>query len=367
MQSDELQEHRREKEENAVCPSCGGAIQFNPANNMLTCPYCGYEEEIPQAEDEKEAIAQEIDFYAAEQRNSINWGVEKKVVICQTCAAESIYDALEVANICPYCSSNHLMEASAENALAPNGVAPFQVTKQQANEHFKRWIKGQLFAPNEAKRSARADAFKGLYLPYWTFDTQTSSQYTARYGKHRTVKDRDGKSRTVTDWYTTSGFYQQFIDDTLVRATTRHDDKILRSVEPFQTNGINAFQQQYLTGYIAERYSIGLEDGWKIAQKQIRNQLQNEISMRIRRQYHADIVSNVQLSTSYSNITYKYVMLPLWHSSFRYNNKTYEFMVNGQTGKVGGQFPISPIKVAIAIFLVMVVIAVIYFFGGDTM
>lgn len=364
MQTVDEQNYRREEEENAACPSCGGAIQFNPATGMLTCPYCGYEEEIPAGENEQQ-IAQEIDFYAAENRSSFQWGAEKKVVICKTCAAESIYDALEVANTCPYCQSNHLMEVSAENALAPNGVAPFQVTKQQANDQFNKWIKGKWFAPNEAKRTARADAFNGLYLPYWTFDTQTSSRYSARYGRHRTVTDREGKTRTVTDWYNASGFYQEFIDDALVRATTRHDESILRSVEPFQTNHLNAFQQDYLTGYIAERYSIGLEDGWKIAQQQIRSHLEAQISMKVRMEHRADVVTGVQLSTSYANITYKYIMLPLWHSSFRYSGKTYEFMVNGQTGQVGGKYPISPIKVTIAIIALLLIIGLIYLFGGD--
>ena len=85
----------------------------------------------------------------------------EKTVICKACAAETIYDALRVADSCPYCGSNQVMEASAENTLAPNGVCAFEVTDKQAGEHFQKWIKGRWFTPKAAKINAKPDAFKG--------------------------------------------------------------------------------------------------------------------------------------------------------------------------------------------------------------
>lgn len=350
-------------EYDAKCPSCSASIRFNPANGKLTCPYCHYEEVIPQPEQGIDAVAQEIDLNEAIKRESFDWGSEKKVVICNACAAESVYDALEVANVCPYCGSNHVMEVASENSLAPNGICPFEVTNQQADENFRKWIKGKWFAPNEAKRSAKADAFKGVYLPYWTFDSKTASRYSASYGKNRTVKDKDGNDRVVTDWYSTSGFYQEFIDDHLVRATTRYNDSILRSIEPFSTNHTRSFNQEYLSGYVAERYSIGLEDGWEQAKKEIHQHIHSQIDYEVRRRHHADVVANIQFSTSHSSITFKYLMLPLWLSSFRFKKKTYQFMVNGQTGKVGGQSPLSVVKITFAVLLVLIVAALLYFYN----
>lgn len=353
-------------EYDAKCPSCSSSIKFNPSNGKLTCSYCSYEEMIPQPQLDMDKVAQELDFNAEINRGNFDWGAEKKVVICDACAAESVYDALEVANICPYCGSNHVMESYNEQSLAPNGVCPFKITKEQADANFHSWIKGKWFAPNEAKRSAKADAFKGVYLPYWTFDTKTASQYTASYGKHRIVRDSEGKERTVTDWYSTSGFYQEFIDDYLIRATTRYNDDILRSVEPFNTSDNRTYNQDYLSGYVAERYSIGLEDGWKQAQQGIHHHIHAQIDMQIRRRYHADVVSNIHFSTVHSNITYKYLLLPIWLSSFRFKSKTYQFMVNGQTGKVGGQSPISAIKVTIAVLAFLAIIAVLYLYNEGT-
>lgn len=350
----------------AECPSCGASIEFNPENGKLTCPYCGHETEIAKPEDQKEQVAQEMDFYTAEKRGNFDWGVEKKTVSCSECGSETVYDALQVADTCPYCGSHQVMEASTVNTLAPNGVCAFQITDKEAGVNFHKWLKRRIFTPRAAKISAKPNAFKGVYLPYWTFDTKTGSHYTASYGIDRVIKEKDGETRIETDWYMTSGFYQEFIDDQLVSASTRYDHDMLRKIEPFNLLDNKSYQPEYVSGFLAERYSIGLQDGWNIAQQDIREHIRSQIASKVRFECGADHVRNVQFSTTYDNITYKYLMLPIWLSSFQYKSKVYQFMVNGQTGKVGGKAPISPIRVAIAVMLAGVMIAIFAYFYGDS-
>lgn len=126
-----------------------------------------------------------------------------------------------------------------------------------------------------------------------------------------------------------------------------------------------AYRPEYLSGFGAERYSIGLDEGWNIAQKEIAQELRSKISRKIERDHNADKVRNLKISTTHDDITYKYLTLPIWISSFKFKDKTYNFMVNGQTGKVGGNVPISPIKVTIAVIAVLAVIAMLYFFFGN--
>lgn len=330
------------------CPQCDGTMNFDPETGKTLCPFCGYEEEI---EDDIELpAAEELDFSKAELTGNCNWGVEKKTVICKNCSAETIYDALDVANECPYCGSNQVMEASDKNSLAPNGVVPFAVTSDTAASNFKKWIGKKFFCPKLAKESAKPDSFKGIYLPYWTFDAQTQTQYAASYGKDRRVKSGDGDYKTVTDWYKTKGTYSEFIDDQLVLASTKHDSAILKRIEPFNTAENKSYKPEYVAGFLAERYSIGLQEGWEKAKGFIHDRLQHSISKKIREEKRADRVKNLRMSTRYTNITYKYLMLPIWISSFQYNGKVYQFMVNGQTGKVYGQTPISIIKVLLTAF-----------------
>lgn len=346
----------------AECPSCSASIEFNPSTGKLSCPYCGYETEIGMPEKEEDKVAQEMDFAKVEERGNFNWGAEKKTVICKACAAETVYDALQVADSCPYCGSNQVMEASSVNTLAPNGVCTFEVTDKQAGEHFHKWIKGRWFTPRAAKKSAKPDAFQGVYLPYWTFDTKTSSRYSAKYGIDYTETDKDGNTTTHTTWYSTSGFYQEFIDDHLVSATTRYDREMMKKIEPFNVLNNKSYKPEYIAGFLSERYSIGLSDGWTQAQKEIHQYLDAQITQKIRREHHADSVSGLRFSTTHDDITYKYLMLPIWLSSFRYKKKIYRFMVNGQTGQVGGDAPISPLRVALAVFVSLLVIVCIWYF-----
>lgn len=346
------------KETDRKCPQCGGVMDFDPTTGGLYCPYCDYREEIPVQNTAGDEKAEELDFEKAEFTENCDWGVSKKTVTCKSCGATSVYDALEVASECPYCGSNQVMEASDVKTLAPNGVVPFKITAKQAGERFIKWLGKKWFAPKAAKQSAQADSFTGIYLPYWTFDSDTFSRYTAEYGIDRTVGEGDNK-KTVTDWHRTSGTFDQFIDDQLVCGTTNHDNNILSMVEPFDTADNKAYKPEYLAGFGAERYSIGLKDAWNKAKEFIKSKLEGLIRSKITSQYNADHVRNLIINTDYKNITYKYLLLPIWISSFTFNGKIYQFMVNGQSGKVGGKYPVSPWRVAIAILIAIVVLILI--------
>ncbi|MBQ7582156.1 MAG: hypothetical protein IJU25_04995 [Lachnospiraceae bacterium] len=346
------------KETDRKCPQCGGVMDFDPATGGLHCPFCDYTEEIKKGEEQPDH-AQELDFASAELTGNCDWGVAQKTVTCKSCGATSVYDALEVANECPYCGSNQVMEANDVSTLAPNGVVPFKITAKQAGENFQAWLKRKWFCPKEAKRSAKADKFQGIYLPYWTFDADTDTTYTAQYGIDRKEKHGD-QERTVTDWHNTSGRYQHFIDDELVIASNHHDSSILSMVEPFDTADNKAYKPEYMAGYAAERYSLGLKDAWEKAKQFIKNRLHALIESKIRSDHHADSVRNLNMNTTYSNITYKYLMLPIYISSFTYKGKIYQFMVNGQSGKVGGRSPISALRVMLAILIAVVIIWLLY-------
>lgn len=344
------------------CPDCGGTIAYEPGADSLTCPYCGSTHPIA-VEDIRIEGAEELDFAAAERAENRNWGFETRTVSCASCGAEAIYDALQLSDTCPYCGANHLVEERKET-MAPGGVIPFEIPKKQAGEKFLGWIGRKWFCPKEAKQSATPEKFQGVYLPYWTFDAQTYSKYTARYGHHRTEKDREGNQRVVTDWHRTSGDYRREVDDHLVCATSRQSVAMLKDVEPFSLKANKKYQPEYLAGFISERYSVGLQAGWGTAQGEIARMLDGEIEDKIRQEQRADVVDSLNRRTAFSAIKYKYLLLPVWMSSFRYRDKVYNFLVNGQTGKVGGKYPLSPWRVGIACVLGLMLLALLVYYIG---
>lgn len=345
------------------CPQCGGVMDFNPTTNNLKCPYCDYEEAI-ELDADSPTEAEELDFYTAEHTANKDWGVETKTVLCEACGAESVYDALQTSGVCPFCGSNQVMEAHEQDTIAPGGVVPFKINDKQAAEYFQKWIKRQFFCPKLAKESAKPQNFKGIYLPYWTFDSKTVSAYRGEYGIDKQKRRANGETYTETTWYNTHGTHREFIDDELIFAGKQQSEIILKKLEPFDTKDNKPYKPEYIAGFVSERYSIGLKDAWEKAKVSILAKLKRHIERDIRHEHNADHVRKVSLNTNFSDITYKYLLLPVWISTFKYNDQVYQFMVNGQTGKVSGNTPISIPKVILTIVAVILIFMILNWMGN---
>ncbi|MDO4788376.1 MAG: hypothetical protein Q4A19_04385 [Johnsonella sp.] len=353
------------EETDKKCRNCGGVLSFDPQSGGLLCPFCGNREEIrPEHEDFQ---AEELDFNEAkEDQAACDWGLSTKAVICKSCGAETVYDANKISGECPYCGSNQVMEAADSQVMAPGGVVLFKHDAASAAALFKSWLSKKFFCPKAAKENAKTEAFQGLYIPFWTFDTDTLSDYRGEYGIRREYKDKEGETKTKTDWYSTRGRYEESFDDQLVSGSSQQNAGMLSALEPFDTSKAVEYKPEYMAGFAAERYSVKLKEAWQKAKQKISSILNRNVSDKIRREKHADDVRDVHLNTEFANITYKYLLLPVWISSFKYNDKVYQFMVNGQTGKVSGNTPISWIKVALVVLAVAAVIGIIVALtGGD--
>ncbi len=361
---EEMKMSNIEKAGDKSCPQCGATLVYSPTRRKLYCQYCDYVEEIKKVHNDK-VMEKPLDFDKIEDTVSYEWGQNKKLIVCESCGAEAIYDELDAAKVCPFCGANHVMELDGlKGVMPPDGVVPFKVGRKQAAELFKKWMGSKFFAPGKAKKQAEPDSFFGIYLPYWSFDSHTATQYKGMYGIDRTVQGKDGKTYVTTDWYNCSGNYNYFVDDELVIATTKHDKGILKSVEPFDTNNCLPYKPEYLSGFVAEKYSTGLKDAWGMGQQQIHSLLEALISDHIMRSHMASHAQIKSMSIDYLDPAYKYVVLPLWQSSFKFGGKEYHFMVNGETGKVGGKYPISVLKVILVIVIIVVIIALIYNYMG---
>lgn len=348
------------EETDRKCPQCGGVMAYHPATGNLKCPYCDYEEEI-KSEEKKPERAKELDFFQAEHTANKDWGVNTKTVLCKACGAQSIYDVLQTSAVCPFCGSNQVMDAPEQDTMSPGGVVPFRVSDKEASALFHKWIRRRWFCPKLAKDSAKPKHFKGIYLPYWTFDSQTHSSYHGEYGITSTYVDDEGNSHSTTTWHRTSGKHKEFFNDELVLASSSHDTSMLGKIEPFDTENNKSYDPEYIAGFIAERYSLGLKDAWDKAMKSIKRKLKNEIDHKIRLEHGADQVCNLKIRTEFQDITYKYLLLPIWISNYKYKDKVYQFMVNGQTGKVAGHTPISIPKVVITVLGIMALLALLYY------
>lgn len=365
---EDIESIKVEQTEVNQCASCGGNTVFDPSSGALKCPFCGNEQEIEKTQ--KNTI--EHDFLQALEKEDHSWDDEKRVFKCENCGAESVLDKDKVADFCSFCGSSHIASSNHHAGIKPALIIPFQVSKDEAVDMFKVWIKKRYFAPSELKKSYQLSKISGAYLPYWTFDSQTKSSFVVRIGTYYYVTEthtviEDGKPKQVRKqvrkirWRTEHGRYSEFFDDVLIKASRNVASGLITKIEPFRLNGLLDYKSEYLSGFLAERYSIPLKEGWSGAKTIIDRRIESGIQGQV----HGDVVQIVSVSTDYKDITYKHILLPIWISSFHFNKKVYRFLVNGQTGKVSGQSPISALKVTILSVVVIVIIAIlILFFGG---
>jgi hypothetical protein len=347
-------------------------MDFNAEQGTLACAYCGHTATVPVTETAiKEYNLEDAlqEMIAAPQE--MGYGDNKRSLKCEGCGAVNTVDATIVSTECAFCGSNQVVpQAQVAQVVKPESLLPFQVDQAKATALFRQWLGRGFFRPNPVKKIAQqAEArLQGVYLPFWTFDAYTSSWWRAEAGYYYTVTeaywdtDEEGKrvqrTREVqkTRWEPASGFLPLHFDDVLVPATQNIERDMVERIYPFDTGALVPYEPGFLSGWGAEAYTVNLRKGWEVGQEI----MQDKVRQACANQVPGDTQRNLQVNTAFSNMTYKHVLFPVWIASYRYNDKVYHFLVNGQTGEVQGQAPISWIKVALVVIVVVVVLVIIF-------
>ncbi len=346
----------REASSTFSCPSCGGRPVWDPALGQLKCPYCG----VTRMVEMDRRPPMEYDIRTAPTGEALNWGEEKRVVQCEACGAQTILGPGESATLCAFCGSPHVLEDQSAAGIAPESVIPFSVPGEEAVSSFRKWLKGKLFAPGKAKRMAALGQITGVYLPHWTYDSDTTSHYTGQAGEYyyvnvpvtvqrngRTVRETRRERRTR--WSPTSGRVEKHFNDLLVAASNRLPEKLLSRVRPFALDKLCRYEAGFLSGFSAEKSSVTVSEGWGTAQEIIDREMRDLARHDILR--HADEARVSSISSAHENVKYKLVLLPMYLSSFTWKEKQYHVLVNGESGKCGGEAPVSALRVCIAVLL----------------
>lgn len=355
------------------CPQCGGHLQWSPRAQALQCPYCGAQVALEDAQSTSDTsvapVAQvhELDLVAMlnDPRIRKGWDGRQREVQCQSCKAISVFDAQRVAQRCDFCGSPAIVEhESHEDAITPQSVLPFQLTQAQVHENVRRWYGSLWLAPNRLRKAALTDTLRGVYLPYWTFDARAYAQWTADAGYYyyvsETYTDSKGETRTRevrhTRWENASGEVRHFFDDLLVPGTVGIHEKLLRDIEPFPTRtDLRPYVPEFVRGWTVERYQLDLPK----AARQGQEKMEEELRRMCVRQIPGDTYRDLSVHSRYSDRTFKHVLVPVWLVSYRYGSKTYQVVANGYTGKIAGEYPYSPWKIALLVLAALLILALI--------
>lgn len=351
------------------CPQCGGDAEWSASKQALACPFCGTVLPWTDGEDPMGAAIIEHDLEAtltsiSGEEHGLR--AEKKSVKCESCQAISIFDPVRAAQRCDFCGSPAIVPvADLNDAITPESLLPVVIPETQVRDLLRNWYGSRWFAPTKLKRAALTDTLRGIYLPYWTFDAQADAYWTAESGYHyyetETYQDSEGRTQTrevqKTRWENSSGELSHFFDDDAVPGTVGVHTALLRKVEPFPTlSDLKPYDPVYVRGWTVERYQVDLGQASEVSKQQMDATLYQLCSSEV----PGDTHRNLQVDSHYQGRTFKHILVPVWLTTYTYGAKSFQVIVNGYTGKMAGEFPLSWVKILLAVLAVLVVILIIY-------
>ena len=344
-------------------------MRFDPATGGMKCPFCGQTQAIAGAGGRDSVPAHGFDeFVAAGDAKLQPLTGQSLQVNCDDCGSVVTFEPPDVAGACPFCGAGLVAQAkTADPLIAPDGLLPARIPKEQATEEIKKWLESRWFAPNALKRFARPEGINGVYLPFWDYDADTDSRYTGARGQHYweteyyTEQDSNGNSvqreRQVmrTAWYPCAGEVSRHFDGVLVAASKAvHQDK-LDALEPWDLDSMRPYEPAFLAGFKAQRYQLELPESFARA----KDAMQNTIAGDVRRDIGGDEQQIHNIETAYANVRFRHLLLPVWIGAYRFRDKVYQVAVNARTGEVQGERPYSPVK--IAALVAAVVLSIVLF------
>ena len=324
------------------CPCCGGAIAFDSTLQKMKCPFCDTEFEM-------EALA----GYDAELQNDKSDDMEWETTaggdwqegetdglrsyVCKSCGGEIVGDANLAATACPFCGNPVVMMGQFSGALKPDLVIPFKLDKKAAKAGLMKHLTGKRLLPKIFKDQNHIDEIKGIYVPFWLFDTDVDAQVRYRATKIRTWSDSD-YNYTETSHYSVLRSGSMSFDHIPVDGSKKMPDDLMESLEPFDFSEAVDFSMAYLSGYLADKYDVSSDECNERANERVKRS--SDLVLQSTVQGYDSVVSE-NVSVQFSGGRKHYALYPVWILNTTWNGNKYTFAMNGQTGKFVGDLPVD--------------------------
>jgi len=322
------------------CPCCDGAIAFDPDLQKMKCPYCDTEFEM-------EALAAYDSELKSEQPDDLTWDSSQtqpwqetdgvRSYVCQSCGGEILGDAQTAATACPYCGNPVVMMEQFTGVLKPDLVIPFKLDKKAAVEALKKHYSGKRLLPKVFKDENHIQEIRGIYVPVWLFDAKAEADVRYRATQIRAWSD-SRYNYTQTSYYALSRGGSMAFRQIPVDGSSKMDDALMESIEPYDFSQAVDFQTAYLAGYLADKYDVDAQASIERANQRIKQSTEEAFADTARG--YTTVTpqfSSVRLQEGQT----RYALYPVWLLNSKWDGKTYTFAMNGQTGKFVGDLPMD--------------------------
>ncbi len=322
-----------------VCPRCGGKMAYDVERRALTCEYCGY----GMSEDEARAQGvPEQDFVAAiYTARAHRWELPiQRTLRCQSCGAQFVLPPARVAGACPFCGSTQVVESAAAGAdlIEPQGLVPFQFDFDACVAHVRSWLQARPGAPDDLYSGSSIVRPRPVYLPFWIFDVGGGVNWSG------IVEEYDALRRQ-TVWVRRTGQEVVLRDNVLVAATRTLAAESLLALaadghSAYDVTRLVPYAEEFLADWPAEVYQIAMAD----ASLQARQAALAGVKERVAAMLPGHVRDLTCSSEAIVINTYRLALLPAWIAAYRYRNRDYPLVINGQSGAVHGEFPRSGLQ-----------------------
>ena len=236
------------------CPACGAAMRFDPPTGKLVCDYCDTVVDIPataqktpqkpeEPKEPQEADIQGFDFSHLSDQAAREDAASLPVYNCVSCGAEVIAPAEQMALTCPYCGNNIVLTDKASGRLRPDGVIPFRIESAGLPDAVNRFYRDKKLLPRRFFSESTMGKVTGVYVPFWVFSGTLSGTLT--YSGEKSSSTRKGDYVTVrTAHYRLNRGASLAYAELPVDASTKVDNKLMDSLEPFRTEEAKPFDMR---------------------------------------------------------------------------------------------------------------------------
>lgn len=330
------------------CSSCGGNLVFSPKNQCLMCEKCS---SISPIHSNINILKHNYDDYLKGESNETSSLPKKDITNCSTCGASINMKGLEYSGKCPYCDTSLVLNSSKDN-INIDAIIPFKIDKDNLYEIYRQNVSKKWFIPNTFKKKPPMDKVKGYYIPSFSFDANSYSEY--RGVLENTHTDKEGNRHTERKHI--SGKTNFNLTNILIESSSKIEQEQLKGVLPYNLKEAVSYQDEFVLGYSVEKFEDRIENCYNLAKYEMDSIIRAQILSR----YHYDRVVSFECNTVYSDRKYSYYMLPIYQIEFEYKDKKYLSYMNGQTGRVGTGIPKSPVKITFTVLLVLLFLAIIF-------
>lgn len=324
------------------CPCCGGAIEFDSTLQKMRCPYCDTEFEMETLKSYDSELKNEPEENMHwDQTAGTKWQESEtrglQTYVCKSCGGEIVGDENMAATSCPFCGNPVVMMGQFSGALKPDYVIPFKLDKKAAKDALKKHLEGKRLLPKIFKDQNHIDEIKGVYVPFWLFDTDADASIRFRATTKRAWSDSN-YNYVETSHYMVQrggsiGFQQVPVD-----GSSKMADDLMESIEPFDFSEAVPFQTAYLAGYLADKYDVTAEESVERANERVKRSTEEAFA--------ASVTGYTTVTPENSSVqlhggTVKYALYPVWLLNTTWKGNRYLFAMNGQTGKFVGDLPVD--------------------------